>query len=122
MSSELSLQEIKKEWHGSVKAYTIGFILSLILTILSFSLVVFKLLSGQSLLYTLGALALVQAICQLLFFLHLGQEAKPRWETVIFCFMLLILLIIVLGSLWIIFDLNERTMADMSTMGMHHHD
>ena len=31
------------------------------------------------------ALALLQAIVQLLFFLHVGQEAKPRWETLVFC-------------------------------------
>jgi cytochrome o ubiquinol oxidase operon protein cyoD len=50
---------------------------------------------------------------QLRFFLHLGQEAKPRWETMIFYFMVLVLLIIALGSLWIMHDLEERVMSNM---------
>ncbi|HEV8051314.1 MAG TPA: cytochrome o ubiquinol oxidase subunit IV [Parachlamydiaceae bacterium] len=116
MESELSLAEMKKEWHGSLKAYAVGFFTSLILTSISFSLVVFNLLSGNTLLYTIVSLALIQAVIQLLFFLHVGQEAKPKWETAIFFLMFLILLIIVIGSLWIMYDLNARMMPDMAEM------
>ena len=49
----------------------------------------------------------------------MGQEAKPRWETLIFCFMVLILLIIVIGSLWIMNDLNERVMPEMTREMSH---
>lgn len=107
---DLTLNEIKKEWHGTLKNYIIGFILSLVLTCLSFSLVLFKILQGKPLVYTLVILALFQAIVQLLFFLHLGKEEKPRWETVVFYFMVLVLLIIAVGSLWIMQDLNDRVM------------
>ena len=116
MESELSLSEMKKEWHGSLKDYAIGFIASLILTSLSFSLVVFKLLSGNDLLHAIVALALIQAVVQLIFFLHVGQEAKPKWETAIFLLMFVILLIIAIGSLWIMYDLNARMMPDMAEM------
>lgn len=115
MSSELSLIEIKKEWHGTLQAYVIGFISSLFLTIASFLLVITKVLTGRALVYTIVALALIQAIFQLLFFLHVGQEAKPRWETLVFYFMLLVLLIISVGSLWIMNDLNDRVMSHMET-------
>jgi len=110
MHTELSLNEIKKEWHGTYKAYLIGFVASLLLTLLSFSLVVYKVLNGPTLIYTLISLGLVQAAVQLLFFLHLGQEAKPRWETLIFAFMLLLLLIVLIGTLWVMHDLNNRVM------------
>ncbi len=40
MSHELSLKEAKKEWHGSLNAYLIGFTGSIILTIISFAVVV----------------------------------------------------------------------------------
>lgn len=119
MTHELSLKEIKKEWHGTLKSYLVGFAISIILTALSFYIVAAKLLSGQFLVYTLVALAIVQAIFQLLFFLHLGQEARPKWESVIFYFMVLVLFIIVLGSLWIMHDLNDRVMSHMS-MEMTH--
>lgn len=116
MDTDLSLQEIKKEWHGTLKSYAIGFTACFLLTSASFLIVAFKLFSGQTLIYVLVALALVQALVQLLYFLHLGQEAKPRWETVIFYFMFLILLIIVGGTLWIMQDLNDRMMIDMTQM------
>lgn len=113
MKSDLNLKQTQNEWHGTWKAYVNGFLLSLILTIASFGLVLTKALQGASLVYTLAALALVQAIVQILFFLHLGKEAKPRWETVVFYFMLLVLLIIVGGTLWIMHDLNQRVMEHM---------
>lgn len=113
MHNELSLNEIKKEWHGSYKSYLIGFIASLILTSASFLLVITGTLSGHTLIYILVGLAMAQAVFQLLFFLHVGQEAKPRWETVVFLFMLLLLTIIAIGSLWVMNDLNDRVMAGM---------
>lgn len=117
MEHDLTLIEMKKEWHGTLKSYAIGFIASLILTSISFFLVVEEVLSKNYLISTLVALALIQAVVQLLFFLHLGKEAKPRWETVIFFFMLLLLSIIALGTLWVMHDLNQRTMSYM-TEGM----
>lgn len=119
MHEELSLQQIQEEYHGTLMSYVIGFIASILLTAASFFLVISRMLSGQALIYTIVGLALVQATFQLLFFLHLGKEAKPRWESVVFYFMLLVLLIIAIGSLWIMYDLNDRVMSNM-TMEMSH--
>lgn len=110
MHNDHSLKEIKKEWHGSLKAYVVGFISCLLLTSCSFLLVITKPFAVHIIVYIIVALALIQAIFQLLFFLHVGQEAKPKWETIVFAFMLLILLIISIGSLWIMHDLNDRVM------------
>lgn len=119
MHDELSLSEIKKEWHGTWKTYIIGFVSSLLLTTASFFLVITKVLTGKNLIYAVVGLALAQAVFQLIYFLHLGEEAKPRWQLGIFFFMLLILLIVVGGSLWIMNDLNDRVMSNMN-MGMPH--
>lgn len=113
MSHELSLREIKKEWHGSYRGYFIGFLASFILTLISFSLVITRALEGSALIYTIVCLAIIQGIVQLIFFLHVGQEPKPRWESLIFYFMVLILVIVVAGSLWIMFDLNSRMGMEM---------
>ncbi len=113
MEHELSLTEIKKEYHGTYTAYIVGFVVSLLLTGFSFYLVISKLLEGPTLIYSLIMLAIIQAFFQLLCFLHLGQEAKPRWESVTFWFMVLVLLIIALGTFWIMADLNDRVMAGM---------
>lgn len=113
MSTDLSLKEAQNEWHGTLKAYLIGFVSSLVLTSASFLIVITNFFSGQTLIYALIGLAITQAIIQLLFFLHIGQEPKPRWETITFCFTILVLLIIMIGSLWIMNDLNERMMPNM---------
>ncbi|MBI5272627.1 MAG: cytochrome o ubiquinol oxidase subunit IV [Chlamydiia bacterium] len=122
MDSELSLKQIQKEWHGSPKSYVIGFTASILLTAASFSCVMIGVLSGKALVYTLVGFALVQAIFQLLYFLHLGKEESPRWETLIFGFMVMVLLIVAIGSLWIMSDLNDRVMSDMNQeeMPMEH--
>lgn len=120
MSEEISLNEEKKLWHGTYISYGIGFFVSLIFTSISFLLVVYEAFPPTPLTYTIAGFALIQAIAQLGLFLHLGQEEKPNWETFIFSFMLLILLIIVVGSLWVMNDLNERMMPKHMTSA--HHD
>lgn len=113
MHEELSLKEIQREWHGSYKSYAIGFTSSLVLTAGAFLLVLARILTGKLLVFALVGLALIQAVFQLIYFLHLGKEASPRWETVVFYFMVTVLLIIALGSLWIMSDLNDRVMSGM---------
>ena len=113
MNEHNSLEEIKKEYHGTLKSYLIGFFLAIALTFLSFFLVIARAFSNQMIIYSVVFLALIQAVVQLRFFLHLGHEPKPRWETLVFCLMVLILLIISTGSLWIMHDLNQRMMPQM---------
>ena len=96
---------------GSHKTYTIGLVLCILLTLASFLLVQRNLLSGTSLLVSIIVLGAVQVAVQLYFFLHLGTESHPRWNTLIFVFMALVLIIIVGGTLWIMFNLNDRMMS-----------
>lgn len=118
MSGDLTLKQMQKAWHGSLKSYIIGFVISLLLTSISFYLVIAKPLSVPNVIYAISTLAITQATFQLLYFLHLSKEEKPRWETYSFLLMLLILLIIVCGTLWVMHDLNIRTM----NMEMMTHD
>lgn len=98
------------------KSYAIGFISSIALTLIAYSLVVGGILAGWALIISLGALALIQCIIQLIFFLHLGQESRPRWRLGVFLFMLLIILIVVVGSVWIMHSLNTRMMPSTQDM------
>jgi len=90
---------------GSLTSYTIGFVLSIILTVAAYVLVLHHLLTGNLLIATIAGLALLQLMVQLLFFLHLNQ-VKSRWNAIIFWFMVLIVAIFVFGSLWIMKNLN----------------
>jgi len=77
----------------------------------AYFVVVQKWTTGVALGGTIGVLAVIQMFVQLIFFLHLGKENKPRWNTLIFAFMLLVLLIVVLGTLWIMHSLDTRVMG-----------
>lgn len=96
---------------GSVASYSIGFALSLLLTLLPYFVVTDKILSGWSLTLYLIAFALAQLYVQLFFFLHLGRETRPRWNLLAFIFMGLIVVILVFGSLWIMRNLNYYDMS-----------
>lgn len=116
MLPDLTLQQMRKMWHGSLKGYLIGFFLSLALTSASFLLVAYELFSTTTLLIIISTLAIMQAVVQLLCFLHLEFGGKYHWETSLFILMVSVLLIIVFGSLWVMDDLNHRTMPHMSHM------
>lgn len=92
-------------------AYTIGFVLSIALTILPLVFLwmhdtgghVF--LSPQMLYAAFVILALLQMGVQLSFFLHIDDEAKPRWNLLSFIFAALVVGIVVGGTLWIMQNL-----------------
>ena len=56
----------------------------------------------------MAVLALLQFTVQMIYFLHLGHESRPRWKLGVFGMMLVVVLIIVFGSLWIMNSLNYR--------------
>jgi heme/copper-type cytochrome/quinol oxidase subunit 4 len=58
--------------------------------------------------YLVGSLAIAQLITQLLFFLHLEKEPKPRWNLLVLSFAVTVAVILVFGSLWIMQNLNYR--------------
>jgi cytochrome o ubiquinol oxidase operon protein cyoD len=101
--------------HYSVTKYTVAFVLSVVLTGVAY-IAVTKHLFDSSLITVIVALASAQVLVQLFFFLHLGQEAKPRWKLGVFIFMLIVLGILVYGSLWIMQNLNYHMQhEDMNT-------
>lgn len=94
--------------------YIAGFTLSLGLTLAAF-MVVWRqvdsegqIFSESFLLIWVAALAIVQLITQLVFFLHLGRESKPRWNLSVLAFAALVVVILVFGSLWIMTSLRYR--------------
>lgn len=89
--------------------YVIGFVLSLLLTLTAYWLVMYG-GPSQWLVASIIILAVVQMIVQLIFFLHLNEEATPRSKLMSFIFMAATLLIIVIGSIWIMANMNYNMM------------
>jgi len=98
--------------HGSFRMYLAGYGLSLGLTGTAFWLVHKHLLSHHTtpsdnvVLAALAALAITQLFVQLVFFLHLDRESKPRWNNVVLAFAATVVVILVVGSIWIMTNLN----------------
>ncbi|CAH0120830.1 MULTISPECIES: cytochrome o ubiquinol oxidase subunit IV [unclassified Paenibacillus] len=87
--------------HGSLKSYTIGFLFSIMLTIIPVAVVVFGWLEGMANTIVLMTAAVLQFVVQLIYFMHLREEKKPRYNLVTLILGLFILLLIVVGSMWI---------------------
>ena len=99
------------EDHGSVKSYLVGFALSVILTAIPFKMVMDGGYSHQTVLVTVMALAVVQIVVHLIYFLHLDGSSAQRWNVMAFLFTLLILAIVVVGSLWVMHNMNANMMT-----------
>ncbi len=99
--------------HGSFKSYLLGFVLSLIFTFAAFFIIYSELLPTPASQYTISFLAIAQSWVLLALFLHLGKESKPRWNLLIFLFMVLVTVIVVFGSLWIMHHLSYNLMPPM---------
>ena len=105
-------------WNSSVKPIVLGFVISIILVFSSYQIVVYRHLSGSVLTFCVVGLAFFQAIMQLIFFFHIGLEDKPRWKLGMFLFMMFLAGCVVLGSMWIIKNINSNVMMQMP---MHAH-
>lgn len=104
---------------GTITSNLLGFFLSLGLTLVAYYLVVSQSFTPLTLLASISGLAIVQLIVQLIFFLHLNQESSPRWNLLAFIFMFLVIFLLVGGSLWIMYHLNDRVMPTMMH-NLHH--
>lgn len=99
----------------TLRAYSMGFGLSIFFTLLAFGLVWYHMQnehifpSHEIMVPLLIALAVLQLFVQLVFFLHLGQEEKPRWNSIVFAFAAFVVIILVGGSIWIMNHLEHQT-------------
>ncbi len=95
---------------GTFRSYTIGFVLSIVLTAIPFVLVMRGLLSHQATLFAIFGTALVQILVHLYYFLHMNSSSKVRWNILAMLFTLLIMILLVGGTMWIMYHLNYRLM------------
>ncbi|MEO6761240.1 MAG: cytochrome o ubiquinol oxidase subunit IV [Candidatus Saccharimonadales bacterium] len=93
---------------SNLPSYIVGFILSIGFTLWAYFSVVNHTFSGKSLLVWLLALAVAQFAVQLIYFMHIGREAKPRWKQLTIILMIVFVLIVLLGSIWVMYNLNDR--------------
>ncbi|RCL01314.1 MAG: cytochrome o ubiquinol oxidase operon protein cyoD [Candidatus Tokpelaia sp. JSC085] len=101
--------------HGiSVTKYMLGFILSVILTLLAFSAVMMgwidQWLTGTKIIFLLG-LAVIQMLVQIVFFLHLDEGPDAQWNIRSMWLAASCVLIIIAGTWMTMRHLNYNMMG-----------
>jgi cytochrome o ubiquinol oxidase subunit IV len=96
--------------HGSLKSYIIGFVLSIVLTAMSFGCVMSGAVPHDLIMPGIMVLCVAQVLVQLIFFLHLSAKPGQSENLSIGVFTLLIIAIVVVGSLWVLHNMNVYMM------------
>lgn len=96
--------------HGSVKSYLVGFVLSVILTAIPFWAVMTGQFAKSTSIALIVAMAVVQVVVHLKYFLHLDFSRAGRANTFAFLFTALIIVMVVGLSVWIIYSANAMMM------------
>jgi cytochrome o ubiquinol oxidase operon protein cyoD len=91
---------------SAVRSYSIGFIVSIVLTAVAFLMVEHHALPTMGLIVTIVGLAVIQLAIQLIFFLHIGSGSGARWKIATFFLAFIVICIVVGGSIWIMNNLN----------------
>jgi cytochrome o ubiquinol oxidase operon protein cyoD len=97
--------------HGSVKSYMIGFVLSIILTAIPFGLVMYPSLPKNLTVLIVVAMAVIQVVVHLVYFLHMDRSKEQRNNVSTFLFTVLVIALLVGLSLWIMFSIHAEMLA-----------
>lgn len=101
--------------HGTLKDYVIGFVLAVILTAIPFWLVMGDVLpSAQMTAVAVMGLAVIQVVVHMIYFLHMNTRSEGGWTMLAFVFTLILVVITLVGSLWVMHNLNTHMMPDMN--------
>ena len=97
--------------HGSYRSYLIGFALSVVLTIIPFWVVLGEVeISTAAAIAIIFGLGAVQIIVHVHYFLHVTGAAESGWQAMSLIFTAILLVIVLSGSIWVMFHLEENMM------------
>jgi cytochrome o ubiquinol oxidase subunit IV len=111
--------EAKERTLSGVGIYTIGLALAVILTATSFWVANTSLLWAPGIALGLVVLAVAQMGVHLVFFLHITTGPDNTNNVLALAFGVLIVFLVVVGSLWIMTNLNDNMMPPPELMNLH---
>ena len=97
--------------HGTFRSYMTGFVLSVILTAIPFWLVMGDVLNDT--LKTgivIMALAAVQIVVHMIYFLHMNTKSEGGWTFMALAFTLTLVVITLVGSIWVMYHMDQNMM------------
>jgi cytochrome o ubiquinol oxidase operon protein cyoD len=98
--------------------YTIGLFLAVVLTATSFWVTNTSLLWPPGIALGLAVLAIAQMGVHLVFFLHITTAPDSTNNVLALAFGVLIVGLVIIGSIWIMTNLNENMMSSAGVMNM----
>ena len=114
-----TLTETEQGQRAGVLVYTIGLALAVILTATSFWVANTSVLWGPGIHLGLAVLAIAQMGVHLVFFLHITTAPDNTNNVLALAFGVLIVFLVMVGSLWIMADLNHNLMPSPELMDLH---
>ena len=103
--------------HATLGGYVIGFVLSVVLTAIPFWLVMNKVIDGSTLTsFVILAFAAVQIVVHMVFFLHMNPKSEGGWNLIALIFTAVLLVIVLIGTLWVMHHMNANMMPGMHDM------
>lgn len=96
--------------HVSRRGYLSGFLLSVVLTAAPFWLVMTHALDPRATTILVIVAAVIQILVHTICFLHVNTRSEGGWTLLSYAFAAVIVLIVISGSLWIMYHLNENMM------------
>lgn len=97
-------------YHATIKDYAIGFVLAVILTAIPFWLVMAKVLPPQMTGLVIAGFAAVQMVVHMVYFLHMNARAEGGWSLLALLFTGALVVIMLAGSVWVMFHMNTNMM------------
>lgn len=97
--------------HAALRQYLIGYALAILLTLAAFWLALVGPSAGLShvfVLFALSILAVMQIVAHFRFFLHLDRSPAQRGNVLALLLTVLISVILLGGSVWVMYDLGQR--------------
>jgi len=112
------LTTFEEEESSGTFIYSIGLALAVILTVTSFWAANTSLLWGPGIPLGLAVLAIAQMGVHIVFFLHITSGPDNTNNILALAFGMLIVILVVIGSLWIMSNLNENMMPGPELMNL----
>ena len=97
--------------HGTIRGYMIGFVLSVVLTAIPFLLAMRDFgITPQMTAFLIMGFAVVQIVVHMIYFLHMNTHSEGGWNMLALIFTVVITVIMLAGSLWVMYHLNTNMM------------
>ena len=102
------------EQDTDLRSYLLGFVFSVVLSAAAFVVMLGESFGRETTMVLLGCLGMLQLFVQLRYFLHIDGRRESQEDLYLILFSVLVLLMMVIGTVWVLGDLAGRMGMDMS--------